>query len=101
MNSSRNGLTDYYHISLKKLSPHKIALYQRYFLSQTESDNKAKTQIKFQDKKFTSLKDVFKTPKEFLSPEKNLFYKILFLFRLNLIFFEIFIFELFSVHINF
>ena len=71
MNSSRNGLTDYYHISLKKLSPHKIALYQRYFLSQTESDNKAKTQIKFQDKKFTSLKDVFKTPKEFLSPEKN------------------------------
>ena len=56
MNSSRNGLTDYYHISLKKLSPHKIALYQRYFLSQTESDNKAKTQIKFQDTKFTSLK---------------------------------------------
>ena len=71
MNSSRNRITDYYNIPLKKLSPHKIALYQRNFLSQTEAYNQDKTHIQLQEKKFKSLKDVFKTPKAFLSPEKN------------------------------
>ena len=71
MNSSRNRLTDYNNISLKKLSPYKIAVYQRYFLSQTEANNQAITKNNFQDKKIKSLKNVFKIPITILSPEKN------------------------------
>ena len=71
MNTSRNRLTDYTNTSIKNLSPYKISLYQRYYLSKTEADNKIIPQNKFHDKKVKSLKDVFKTPKTFLYPGKN------------------------------
>ena len=71
MISSRNRLIDYNNTCIKKLSPYQISLYQRKYLSQTESEDQTISQNKLNDKKIISLKDVFKTPKTFLSPQKN------------------------------
>ena len=72
MDISRNGMLTYHNKSVKKSSLYKITSYQRYFLSQLENTNIPMiTQKKSHNKRIISLKNVFKTPKSKLSPEKN------------------------------
>ena len=70
MSFSRNGLS-YNDKSLRKLPLHKISLYQRYFLSQINSEkNQFPQPKKTSIKKMISLKKVFETHDNKKSPEK-------------------------------
>ena len=72
MDILRNGMLTYHNKSLKKTSLNNIISYQRYFLSQIENTNiPIITQNKSHNKKVISLKNVFKTPKNILSKNKN------------------------------